>query len=98
MKIFEYAPFVGNRLGAKVENFDSCPKVHDEDETFGKTEAKTKRPLGLVYSFSISFFKPSYFHLHFFSKYFGHPELKQGAILDEIQGSNSKEGLSKLNI
>jgi len=56
VKISEYAPFVGNRLGAKVENFDSCPKFHDEDETFGKTEAKTKRPLGLVYSFSISFF------------------------------------------
>ena len=42
-QISEYTPLVGNQLGAKSEIFDSCPKIHDEEQTSGKTEAKTKR-------------------------------------------------------
>jgi hypothetical protein len=48
---------VGNRLGTKSEIFDSCSKIHDEEKGFGKTEAKTQRPKGLDFPFSISFFK-----------------------------------------
>ena len=84
-------------LAQKLKFLTVVEKFMTKNKALEKPKPKPTGHKVWLFPFQFHFSNPFNF-IFFFSKYFCHQELKQGAILAEIQGSTSKEGLSKSNI